>query len=285
MRTGERIKVDEYMRLVNQIKYTSHPFTDSLSSAPTCRTALSGQPSSPSSVIMLPPPLPTRAATVPVPMQSRSETDVSRDQDSLLTPLRAHYLKKSLIQLQFSREMHAIATSASGASTLSYLGPPFSPPPRHAPRLDLPFLRYVFRQYVLTFPFMAAAPKNFYSEKLQPFLASALARNLSSSVLDDVLDDSEQETHLKLLAKMERNFALFLGSATKLVEREEVVRLSQRDLDRLEMLAKKRQLKQAKVKDVFDVNIVSVRTVTDKKRMRSKVHEVGTAVNITLSRP
>lgn len=121
---------------------------------------------------------------------------------------------------------------------------------------------------------MASAPKDFYSEKLQPFMGSVLSRNLSpTSVLDDVDEDSDQATRMKILAKLERNLSLFVGSATKLVEKEEVVRLSQADLDRLEELAKKRQARIAKVKDTFEVNIVSVRTVTDKGRMRSKAHE------------
>ena len=62
---------------------------------------------------------------------------------------------------------------------------------------------------------------------------------------------------------------------SKLVEPEEVVRLKQSDLDRLETLANKRLARQAKHKDIFEVNIVSVRAVTDKGRMRSRVHEVS----------
>ncbi|EDR12424.1 uncharacterized protein LACBIDRAFT_231484 [Laccaria bicolor S238N-H82] len=190
-----------------------------------------------------------------------------------LTPLRAHYLKKSLVQLQFARELDQISSSGpSDVSTLSYLGPPFTPPPKTAAPLDLPFLRYIFRQFVLTFPFLAAAPKDFYSQKLQPFVAAALARNLSpSSVLDD--GPAEQATRKRLLAKVERNLSLFVGGATKLVEHEDVVRLSQVDLDRLEMLAQKRQAKLAKARDYFEVNITCVRTVVDKGRMRSRVHE------------
>lgn len=126
---------------------------------------------------------------------------------------------------------------------------------------------------------MAAAPKDFYAEKLQPFAASVLARNLSpTSVLEDEDAaegaESEQATRMKLLAKLERNLAMFVGAATKLVEREEVVRLNQADLDRLEALAKKRQGRARKERDIFEVNIVSVRTVVDKGRMRSRVHEV-----------
>lgn len=195
-----------------------------------------------------------------------------------LTPLRAHYLKKSLIQLQFDRELDNITSSTpNNISTLSYLGPPFSPPPKDAPPMDLPFLRYIFRQFVITFPFMATAPKNFYSDKLQPFVANVLARNLSPvAALDDPEERSEEATRLKLLARIERNLSLFVGAGTKLVEPEEVVRLKQSDLDRLETLAQKRMARQMKQKDTFEVNIVSVRTVTDKGRMRSRVHEVCT---------
>jgi hypothetical protein len=107
-------------------------------------------------------------------------------------------------------------------------------------------------------------------------LASVFSRNLSVPVLDGSEDESEQDARLKIVAKFERNISLFLGSATKLVEQEEVVRLSSNDLDRLELLAKKRQAKQAKARDIFEVNIVSVRTVINKGRMRSKAHEVGT---------
>ncbi|KAF7301685.1 PX-domain-containing protein [Mycena indigotica] len=192
-----------------------------------------------------------------------------------LTPLRAHYLKKSLIQLQFNQELDAITSPTSNnVSTLSYLGPPFASPPKNAPMLDLPFLRYIFRQFVLTFPFMASAPKDFYAEKLQPFVGSALSRNISPTSVFDDGSETEQALRLRLLAKAERNLSLFFSAATKLAEPEEVVRLSQADLDRLEAAAAKRQAKMAEtVKDYFEVNIVSVRAVVDKGRVRSRVHE------------
>lgn len=219
---------------------------------------------------------PTRSVPAPPVTTTVDESDTIPD----LTPLRAHYLKKSLIHLQCTHELDAITThSPTYLSTLSYLGPPFAPPPKDAKHfLDLPFLRYIFRQFVITFPFMAAAPKDFYSDKLQPFATSALARNLSpTSVLDD--DDvgdgkSEQATRMKLMAKLERNLSLFIGSATKLVEKEEVVRLNQVDLDRLQDLSKKRLARGRKSEYVFEVNVVGVKTVLDKGRMRSRVHEV-----------
>ncbi|KAF5363538.1 hypothetical protein D9756_000365 [Leucocoprinus leucothites] len=196
-----------------------------------------------------------------------------------LTPLRAHYLKKSLIQLQFERELEAITTVDPrwpNVSTLSHLGPPFQPPPKDAPVLDMPFMRYIFRQFVLTFPFMASAPKDFYSQKLQPFVTSMISRNLSaSSVLDDdeAEGKGEQATRKKLLVKVEKNMSLFLGAATRLAEREEVVRLTQADLDRLETLTQRRQARMKKNRDWFDINIVCVRTVLEKGRVRSRAHD------------
>jgi hypothetical protein len=182
-------------------------------------------------------------------------------------------LKKSLIQLQFHKELNCITNAPDdGGSTLAYLGAPFTPPPTGAQPLDLPFLKYIFRQFVLTFPFLAAADKSFYSNKLQVFVASALARNISpTSLLED--ENDSKAARLKLLDKLERNFALLFSAGTKLVEQEEVVRLNQHDLDRLERLAKKRQARLAKHRDVFEVNIICVRTVTDKGRVRSRVHE------------
>jgi len=90
----------------------------------------------------------------------------SAPDDTTLTPLRAHYLKKSLVTLQFSKELLGFTNlDFPNLSPLSYLGQPFTPPPKGAPRLDLPFLRFFFRQFVLTFPFIASAPKDFFSRE------------------------------------------------------------------------------------------------------------------------
>jgi hypothetical protein len=205
-----------------------------------------------------------------------------------LTALRAHYLKKSLMQLQFERELDSLVSVNPrwpNVSALSYLGSPFQTPPKDAPNVDMPFLKYIFRQFILTFPFMASAPKNFYSQKLQPFVSSLISRNLSAtSVLDD--DEAEargdQVAQKKLLLKIQRHLSLFLGSATRLVEHEEVVRLTQVDLDRLETLTKKRQARLKKNRDTFEINIVSVRSVVDKGRVRSRAHDVGGAWHFLL---
>jgi hypothetical protein len=141
----------------------------------------------------------------------------------------------------------------------------------------------MFRKFVLSFPFLAAAPKDFFPSKFQPFIASLLSRNISFA--DDPLGDSEEEskahTQEKALQKLEKQLSFILGSATKLQEKEDVVRLSQADLQRLEVLVKRRQAKAQKAKNIFEVNVICVRSVTDKGRVRSRVHEV----NFHLSAP
>ncbi|KAI0698586.1 hypothetical protein BC835DRAFT_1532951 [Cytidiella melzeri] len=194
---------------------------------------------------------------------------------SELTPLRAHYLKKQLVQLQFHRELNAITSiPRDNVSPFSYLGPPFSPPPKDGPRLDLPFLRFIFRQYVINFPFLQSAPKNFFAEKLQPFMHSLMSRNFSgASPLDNDPENSEEAARFRMLKKLEKNFSMLITSGTRLVEREDIVRLTQRDLDRLEFMAKKRAARDRKLQNLLEVNVICVRTVVEKKRVRSKAHE------------
>ena len=207
-------------------------------------------------------------------------SDVGPASATALTPLRAHYLKKSLVTLQFSKELLGF-TDLDPAwptlSPLSYLGAPFTPPPKGAPALKLPFMRFMFRQFILTFPFISTAPRDFFPAKLQPFIGSLVSRNLSTT--DDILGmdepdvDPEKRSRQKIIAKTEKYFSLILGSALKLAEPEEVVRLNQRDLDRLEVLARRRAAKAQRAREGFDVNIICVRTVVEKGRVRSRVHE------------
>lgn len=205
--------------------------------------------------------------------------------DSTLTPLRAHYLKKALLALQFNKEITYISSSPlqPPLSVLSLLGPPFVPLPRSAASVnvqDVPFLRFMFRQFVLTFPFLATAPKDFFPSKLQPFVDSLLARNLSSELTlfpeeDSDAADPEHSGTTKALAKVEKHMALLLGSAIKIVEKEEVVRLTQKDLDKLENSAKRRERRrEGKSGDTFNVNVISVRTVSEKGRVRRRHHDV-----------
>ena len=191
-----------------------------------------------------------------------------------LTPVRAHYLKKSLVSLQFSRELEVLTnpSSQSSVSILSYLGLPFKPLPKDSgDPPDLLFSRFIFRQFCLTFPFLEGAPKDFFPQKLQPFVDSVIARNLSSGM--ESSEEAEGSTRLKTMDKLEKHLSLILGAAVKLVEKEEVVRLNQRDLDRLERIVKRRKEKAANLAEKFDVSVVGVRTVIERRHVRSRAHD------------
>ena len=78
---------------------------------------------------------------------------------------------------------------------------------------------------------------------------------------------------------------MLMTSATKLVEPAEVVRLTPGDLNRLEVLARKRGGREMRLKDCFDVNAICVRTVTEKKRMRNVPRRCAAALTCARSRP
>ncbi|EJU06240.1 hypothetical protein DACRYDRAFT_92330 [Dacryopinax primogenitus] len=236
------------------------------------------QPSAESSSTSIYSDTPSEPAPVPPELVELppSQPPSARTDDTHLTPLRAHYLKKTLVELELSQELQLLTTPPHNpeVSTLSFLGSPFAPAPKGAQVEDLPLLRYMFRQFVLTFPFLSAAPKDFFSGKLQPFVASLLSRNLGAAnpLLDTEDDQTEAQSRRRMFQKMEKHIGLVLGAATKLSEPEDVVRLTQKDLERLEELARRRK-RRVREEDVFDVNIVSVRSVIAKGRVRSRAHE------------
>lgn len=99
--------------------------------------------------------------------------------------------------------------------------------------------------------------------------------------MDDNSENVARATRLKLLRKVERSLSILMVSGVKLVEPEQVVRLSQADLNRLELLARKRMAREKKAKDSFEINIVCVRTVIDKGRMRSRAHDVRFSASLS----
>ena len=222
-----------------------------------------------------------------------------------LTPLRAHYLKRELVSGQMARELSALAdpdalsiigwpfdvkqpssanasttTDAAGATRLRKLD-------EDGDELDLPFLRFFLHHFVLTFPFLSQVdPKTFYSKKLQPFVESFMARNISLN------EEREEETgqstkRHKLAGKAEKHIGLLISSAVKLTDnqgREEVVRIvdvksappplppkdagSGGDHASASHTAYKSQA--IPQPDAFQVNIVGVRTTYTKGRLGRK---------------
>lgn len=212
-----------------------------------------------------------------------------------LTPLRAHYLKKTLVNLQINHELGVLTDPGLGAGSLGLLGSPFTLPPAvkedatrdygiELRQNGLPFMRFLFHQFILPFPFLKAAPDTFWSAKVQPFLSSFLAISPSTPADQDdptwtPEEKKEAVERKKLWIKLEKHMALMFGAGMKLIGGEEVVRIGQAELRRLEELseARRRKLKQMEEDrgTGFEVNVVGVRVVSEKHRVRHKSHEVG----------
>jgi hypothetical protein len=145
-----------------------------------------------------------------------------------LTPLRAHYLKRELVNGQLAKELHALADPEA----LSIVGWPFEDRRKQRPAgdddVDLPFLRFFLHHFVMTFPFLSQVDtKIFYSKKLQPFIESFMARNISMNEEREEETGASSKRH-KLAGKAEKHVGLLISSAVKLADnggREEVVRI------------------------------------------------------------
>ncbi|WWD18170.1 hypothetical protein CI109_102619 [Kwoniella shandongensis] len=233
---------------------------------------------------------------------------------TILTPLRAHYLKKTLVNMQVAYELNLITDPVLGANALGLLGDPFVLPDAAKKEAfarvseisrtegsvgDLPFMRFMFHQFLLPFPFLASAPPTFWSAKVQPFLSSFLSttgiaahatmtdqeREVQESLMTKE-EKKEVQERKKLWAKVEKHLALMFGVGIKLTSGEEVVRIGQSELRRLEELQQERRRKWMERHGggqgeggpdappiAFEVNVVGVRMVVEKGRVRNKSHE------------
>ncbi|OAV88637.1 hypothetical protein PTTG_07059, partial [Puccinia triticina 1-1 BBBD Race 1] len=244
--------------------------------------------------------------STPKPNQQRTteNSDNTENDPQKLTPLRAHYLKRELVTLQFAAELERLSTP----HVLSLLGPPFlpshlfkdgtpiipeqpSPPLSHHHNSDLPFLRFFFHRFVLSFPFLENVPSTFFSHKLQPFVYSFFSRNITRT------DDREEETkRQKIAGKVEKHLALIMAAAIKLADnrgQEQVVRVhpnidpTPNDDDAFVSTPIINPPDQPNIPSLtissnnnnntntisFDLNVVAIRRVRLKSRMRSKIHE------------
>lgn len=228
------------------------------------------------------------------PFLQRSMTGTHFVGQTELTPVRAHYLKKTLVNMVFMNEISVISDPALGSDGIASLGAPFKPPmvgggdtgrplqPKPLP--DLPFLRFMFRQFILTFPFLSAAPANFFPDKLQPFLSQFLSLSLNESSIpfsklsgEPEAEDADFVKRRRIFEKLEKHMTLLLGNAIKLLGGEEVVRIGQEDLRKLEDEARRKvegmKVKEGDQEEFFEINVIGVRNVSEKGRVRSRSHE------------
>lgn len=204
---------------------------------------------------------------------------LSQDPNAL-TPLRAHYLKRELVTLQLQAELESLAHP----DCLAVLGPPFAPskpggtaPIRDARDVDLPFTRFLLHHFVLTFPMLAPVQPTFYKDKLQPAVSSFLSRNISTS------DERDHPTkRRRLTGKLEKHLGLIMSASIKLSDnngQEDVVRVTgvaaasaaagpDKDKDLPPV-----PIQQADRDARFQVNVVTIRTIVTKGRLRSSSHQ------------
>ena len=282
--------------------------------------AFTSPPSPPKTSAPLPPPSSAAKKSASHLNPYRSTLPEGMTPPTTLTPLRAHYLKKTLVNLQMSHELSLLTDPVLGANSLGLLGDPFVLP-EAAKRAamtrvseiaqaegrvgDLPFMRFLFHQFLLPFPFLSTAPPTFWSAKVQPFLSSFLSttgytKQTGMSAEEQQMSDSlmspeerkEMEERNKLWTKTEKHLALMVGVGIKIVGGEEVVRIGQSELRRLEEAQEERRRKRREKnapppgvngqpgappppQQLFDVNVIGVRTVVEKGRVRNKSHDVG----------
>jgi hypothetical protein len=192
---------------------------------------------------------------------------------SRLTPMRAHYLKKTLVRLQIEQEMNML----SRPDALSLLGPPFKPS-RQAHTASLPITRFLFHHFVLTFPFLRSAPPNFFADKVQVFIDRFMERNISGT------DDREETTKRKRLgSRFAKWFALLMSAAIHVRGddgAEQIVKITDADRARLFAAHDRRYSKannagSSNQADAFEVNVIGVRSRKQKvgRLHRGKQHD------------
>ncbi|BFZ54884.1 hypothetical protein PYCC9005_001921 [Savitreella phatthalungensis] len=107
----------------------------------------------------------------------------------MASPIRRHYLKKLLIEQEIADELSKVskAPEALGLpirSRASNRHPQDANQSVEAAQHDdrLPVLRFIFQQYVVTFPFLAKTDQEaFWSGKVVPFVSSFNGKRMSSS--------------------------------------------------------------------------------------------------------
>lgn len=181
-----------------------------------------------------------------------------------LTPLRAHYLKKTLVDLQLEQELHAMQRP----DALELLGPPFRTSSASKAKCDcIPIVRHLVRRFVLTFPFFQSAPPDFFSNKVQLFVERLLERDLIK--FDEGIDASNS---VSMMQRM-RAYLCTLVSAGMRVKGmdEEIVRITDADRQRLSAMdAQRRSALNISHDSGTRIDIVSVRRTVARGRIRQK---------------
>ncbi|VVT53877.1 uncharacterized protein SAPINGB_P003795 [Magnusiomyces paraingens] len=214
-----------------------------------------------------------------------------------LPPLKAiheHYLKRELIRIQLAHELRTLAD----LRLFGLLGPPLDPPD---PSLDLPedpsvpIMQHVFQHHILTFPFISAGLDHkgmpttieFWRDTVQKFFEILGAEDLSSS------EDREEATkRRKISNKLTTLVSIYMASGLQTTNPDEKTSkisgsatrsamapgsgkhahhngaaVAKSGIQNIDAAALARELLDApNFINGFDVNVVGVRIVKNKKK-------------------
>jgi hypothetical protein len=148
---------------------------------------------------------------------------------------------------------------------------------------ELPFLRYIFTNLVLEFPFLKKEQDDKFWDKCETFLAEFQKRRIGSA------DKNEVSQRKKMEYKAEKMIVILLGNAIKTVQgKEEGIKVDQQMLTQTKMYEQQaasnklsRDLADLENEDVYmqwvgmnglDINIVTVREIGEKRTLREKPH-------------
>ncbi|RUP48135.1 PX-associated-domain-containing protein [Jimgerdemannia flammicorona] len=201
-----------------------------------------------------------------------------------LNPKQVHYLKRELITLELEKELNLLGENA----TLRTLFPTDNPADgitaglatvptsMVALRADTPLLRHAFNQYVLTFPLLQDTDRVEFWGKVQRFLDEFRKLQITNSA-----ERTELTRRKKIGQKIERLLVLLYGVGIKVKEgKEESIRVEEelQKVKNKELVAKivKIEGEESIVKwmtmNGLDINVVTVRDVTEKKHMMEHLH-------------
>jgi len=181
-----------------------------------------------------------------------------------LTPLRAHYLKKTLVALQ----LHCEFSQLHRRDALELIGPPFRTS-HLTRRAELPLIRHLLHRFVLSFPFLKSAPEDFFSNKVQLFVERLIERDM---IVLNASDDSASAA-TRITQKVQKYACMLVSSGISIKGiGEDIVRLSDCDRQRLVLIEAQGAAAGAS-KGELDVNVVAVRCVVARGRLRTRTRE------------
>ncbi|GAB5586641.1 hypothetical protein Unana1_01541 [Umbelopsis nana] len=192
-----------------------------------------------------------------------------------LNPKETHYLKRELVTQEIHNEVEKLTQSSSFKTLLDK--------ETHLNDSELPFLRYLFTNLVLEFPFLKKEQDDKFWDKCETFLTEFQKRRIGST------DKSELSQRKKMEYKVEKMIVILLGAAIKTVQgKEEGIKVDQQMLTLSKIYEQQpassklsRDLADLENEDTYmqwvgtnglDINIVTVRETGEKRTLREKPH-------------